>query len=130
MEYVTEDNLGDDGNVVRKVVAYNGDWYTSSTDYEGFGLFAGGIGGMYSANYEKDYCAVGYVTVTLNSGETFTVYGDYKAENHDRNAMEIMEAAIAEYEAWEEDNTLPCSVTPEDYERLLAYFGGDGQENY
>ncbi|MBR2353741.1 MAG: hypothetical protein IKA76_04470 [Clostridia bacterium] len=119
MDNVTED--GSDGKVVRKVVAYNGDWYTTSTDYEGFGLFAGGVGNLRSYNYSADYSAVGYVTVTLESGEVFTVYGDYNADDHDRNAIEVIEHFMAEYEAWEEDNTLPCSVTPEDYERLSEY---------
>ena len=120
MDYVTED--GSDGNVVRKVAAYDGEWYTTSADYEGFGLFAGGVGNMRTWNYSKTYCAVGYLTVTLESGETYTVYGDYSADSHNRDAVTIIEDAMAEYEAWEEDNTLDCSVTEEDYYRLDEYY--------
>ena len=106
-------------NVVRYVAAYDGSWYKTGEelDYNGFNIYAGGVGNIARKNFSKDYCAVGYLTVTLVTGETVTIYAGYNPESHDRNAQDVVNAACTDYEL----DAAASKLTVEDYEYLLEY---------
>ena len=60
----------------------NSGWLNAATaEVDGYYQFSGAIVNIKTANYDRNFSAVGYFTVTYEDGETANFYGGYKAAN-------------------------------------------------
>lgn len=60
----------------------NSGWLNAATaEADGYYQFSGAIVNIKTANYDRNFSAVGYFTVTYENGETANFYGGYKAAN-------------------------------------------------
>lgn len=60
----------------------NSGWLNAATaETDGYYQFSGAIVNIKTANYDRNFSAVGYFTVTYENGETANFYGGYKAAN-------------------------------------------------
>ncbi len=60
----------------------NSGWLNAATaEADGYYQFSGAIVNIKTANYGRNFSAVGYFTVTYENGETANFYGGYKAAN-------------------------------------------------
>ena len=60
----------------------NSGWLNAATaEVDGYYQFSGAIVNIKTANYDRNFSAVGYFTVTYENGETANFYGGYKAAN-------------------------------------------------
>lgn len=60
----------------------NSGWLNAATaEADGYYQFSGAIVNIKAANYDRNFSAVGYFTVTYENGETANFYGGYKAAN-------------------------------------------------
>jgi hypothetical protein len=109
---VTENN-GADGKTNRKIAAYQGYWFdeTANASYANMVFFAGGVGQMMVGNYDVDYKGIGYATITMNNGDTITVYGDTESAN---NVVAIANEALADPDS---------DLTTDEKDLLNVYLG-------
>ncbi len=81
-----------DGTKFHKVVADDRAWFGETA--EGDHLFAGSVANIKKENYTKQYSAVGYLSVTMEDGSTYTIYGGYNAADHARSVAEVAYKAL------------------------------------
>ena len=78
------------------VQAAVGQWYPGAAPVDGLYTFAGSVVGIPEAAYSQQLSAVGYVTVTLDDGQTLTVYSLYSEADHSRSVADVAAAALAD----------------------------------
>ncbi|MBQ8817778.1 MAG: hypothetical protein IJZ83_04310 [Clostridia bacterium] len=73
----------------------NNGWVNStSADTDGYYQYYGSIVGIKTANLDRNFSGVGYMTVKTAT-EEYTVYGGYRAADHARSVQYVAAAAIA-----------------------------------
>lgn len=103
----------------------------ATVEADGYYQFMGGIKNILPANYTRDFSAVGYVTVTYDSGETETIYSAYREEDHSRNIYQLAdrtygdrsEVETTEYKYKLRDNTW-AKYEQEVMDVMYAYLDG------
>ena len=78
------------------VQATVGQWYPGAAPVDGLYTFAGSVVGIPEAAYSQQLSAVGYVTVTLDDGQTLTVYSLYSEADHSRSVADVAAAALVD----------------------------------
>lgn len=76
------------------VQATVGEWFAT---YEG-GMYsiAGSIANIKENHYNLRFSGMGYIEITLTSGETITLYSQYSEADHSRSVAEVAAAALAD----------------------------------
>jgi len=76
----------------------NNGWAATTDDYY---MYYGSIVDIKTANLDRAFSGIGYMTVKTDDGE-YTVYGGYRAADHSRSVQYVASAAIAsgEYNAY------------------------------
>lgn len=83
-------------NYINAVVS-NGFTNEDTATEDGYYQFMGGIKNILPANYTRNFSAVGYVTVTYNSGaDTETFYSAYSEVDHSRNIYQLADRTYAD----------------------------------
>lgn len=83
-------------NYINAVVS-NGFTNEDTATEDGYYQFMGGIKNILPANYTRNFSAVGYVTVTYNSGaDTETYYSAYSEVDHSRNIYQLADRTYAD----------------------------------
>ena len=73
----------------------NNGWVNStSADTDGYYKYYGSIVGIKTANLDRNFSGIGYMTVKTAT-EEYTVYGGYRAADHARSVQYVAAAAIA-----------------------------------
>ena len=80
--YLTLEALADKEESKDYLNIVNSGWLNAATaEADGYYQFSGAIVNIKTANYDRNFSAVGYFTVTYEDGETANFYGGYKAAN-------------------------------------------------
>ena len=84
------ESLQASGKTYINAVVKNGFTNEDTATEDGYYQFMGGIKNILPKNYTRNFSAVGYVTVTYNTGaEAETVYTAYRTEDHSRNIYQL-----------------------------------------
>jgi hypothetical protein len=77
------------GGVITKIGARTENWFNGSNIFKNEYYLVKATQAISAGDYNTEYSAVGYITVTMLDGRTLTIYGGYNEDAHARSVTEI-----------------------------------------